>query len=291
MDRRRKVRAYSKKIQELDRLNAWYKDAVVDTRSGYFLGGRGIICKSKSEYDKAHVDEINEILYLEIESAQRILQIYKNNLGVNEEYALSYLNINRCKSYYNPKANVSEQFYLKYEQEYLAKNNIMFSGPDANHLMRVRISYTSPQGRNHYRRDEFIREETIGLIENEIQKERCNPGYSFLQSRDRRQGNKIYVFSDVHQPGLCIGETRKENVEDRIKQEYKNMPVKPYELLYITEARKKDGSYFNDKDFHKHLKRRGYHNFTDHKGGSSEWFDISLDDIRQEMEGFKVERH
>ena len=49
----------------------------------------------------------------------------------------------------------------------------------------------------------------------------------------RLYGNKIYFFEDDHQPGhICIGQTTKDNVEERIRQEYKNMPTTPYRILH-----------------------------------------------------------
>lgn len=95
---------------------------------------------------------------------------------------------------------------------------------------------------------------------------------------------QIYVFEE---PGnhdfnhmLCVGYTEKKNVEDRIKQEFKNAPVKQWKTLWSEPAMRDDGSSFMDHDVHKVLEAKKFHRLPSHNGGTSEWFYCTLDDVK-----------
>lgn len=99
--------------------------------------------------------------------------------------------------------------------------------------------------------------------------------------------NKIYIFSDHNQLGVCIGQTVKDDVEDRIKQEYKNSPIKPYYIHHWDWALHSLNNWFTDHDFHKHLERRGYRRLSSHDGKKSEWFDMTAEQAKAELNKFK----
>ena len=101
--------------------------------------------------------------------------------------------------------------------------------------------------------------------------------------KKERHINYIYMFKDAHQPGMiCIGQTVYEDVEKRIKQEYKNMPDKPYEILFSEVAEfKGNRKVFTDKHFHKYLNSKGYVNVP-----NTEWFYISINDAVTEFNKF-----
>lgn len=90
---------------------------------------------------------------------------------------------------------------------------------------------------------------------------------------------QIYVYSvnEIYPGCLKIGYTTKENIEDRIKQQFniefpKNK--KPYKIKYFTDAIKDDGQAFTDKDIHRILKKMG----KECLGG--EWYKCSVDDVK-----------
>lgn len=89
---------------------------------------------------------------------------------------------------------------------------------------------------------------------------------------------QIYVYSDKNYPGqLKVGYTTKENIEDRIKQQYPlTLPrkEKPYNILLSTPSIKENGSFFTDKDIHKVLRRKGI------KNTAGEWFECELRNIK-----------
>lgn len=99
---------------------------------------------------------------------------------------------------------------------------------------------------------------------------------------------KVYVFTTPHDKArewvgpregvgvVKVGYTTKENVEDRIWQQFptKTADKQPFEVLLAEPAVTDDGRAFTDKDLHKALKRAGCHNVN------GEWFEATLDEIR-----------
>lgn len=96
---------------------------------------------------------------------------------------------------------------------------------------------------------------------------------------------RIYAYSDSHEQytGLLkIGYTT-QTVEDRVKQQYPTLtPGNPTYTIHLDEhAIRNDGSTFNDKEVHRHLKKQG---FLNPKG---EWFACNIDDVRSALVSIK----
>lgn len=95
---------------------------------------------------------------------------------------------------------------------------------------------------------------------------------------------QIYVFEESGDPRfagmVCVGYTTKENVEDRIKQEFKNAPIKQWTLLYTEDAMRDDGTTFVDYDVHKVLEQKQYQRLKSYDSASSEWFRCGVKDVK-----------
>jgi hypothetical protein len=100
--------------------------------------------------------------------------------------------------------------------------------------------------------------------------------------------NKIYFYSSpTNVPDcICIGQT-KGDVEKRIKQQFKNMPEKPYKILHSDLAQKTNGEWFRDKDFHKFLNANGFANEIGNHSKNNEWFRIDLKTAKKLFEEYK----
>ena len=100
-------------------------------------------------------------------------------------------------------------------------------------------------------------------------------------------GNKIYFYTSPLVPDcICIGQT-KGDVEKRIKQQFKNMPEKPYKILHSDLAQKANGEWFKDKDFHKFLSANGFANEIGNHSTKNEWFKIDIKTAKRLFEKFK----
>lgn len=101
----------------------------------------------------------------------------------------------------------------------------------------------------------------------------------------RKQFPQIYVYSDIHYPGLLkIGYTTQEKVMERIKQQYGASVAtkkKPYKLEYKTEAFTDEHRLFTDKEVHRVLKKMGLINTN------NEWFECTLDDVKAAIQSIK----
>ena len=106
-----------------------------------------------------------------------------------------------------------------------------------------------------------------------------------LKNENPLLNNKIYFYSSplLVPDCICIGQTRGD-VEKRIKQQFKNMPEKPYKILHSELAQKTNGEWFRDKDFHKFLNTNGYANEIGNHSKNNEWFKI---DIKTALKLFK----
>jgi hypothetical protein len=95
---------------------------------------------------------------------------------------------------------------------------------------------------------------------------------------------KIYVFENPYDPRfqgmLCVGYTTKKDVEERIKDEFKNAPFKQWNVLYAESAMRDDGTSFLDYEVHRVLERKGFPALPSFSGSSSEWFKCSLKDVQ-----------
>ena len=99
--------------------------------------------------------------------------------------------------------------------------------------------------------------------------------------------NKIYFYSSPLVPDcICIGQT-KGDVEKRIKQQFKNMPEKPYKILHHDFAQKENGEWFRDKDFHKFLNANGFDNEIGNHSKNNEWFKINIKVAKRLFKKFK----
>ncbi len=91
--------------------------------------------------------------------------------------------------------------------------------------------------------------------------------------------SQIYAYEDInpnHKGLLKIGYTTRENVEDRIKEQF---PVlgpeeeKPYKIVFVENAMREDGTSFRDTDIHDLLRAKNFEN------PNGEWFRCSVDDL------------
>ena|SRR5690554_3601184 len=110
---------------------------------------------------------------------------------------------------------------------------------------------------------------------------------------ERRQNrlyhNKIYMYSDINYSNMiCIGETTRKIVEDRIKEQYKLMPIRPYVIHHFEFAQYNNSKkWFSDRSFHRYLEKHGYERLLDENGSKTEWFNISIDKAKMMLEEFK----
>ena len=104
---------------------------------------------------------------------------------------------------------------------------------------------------------------------------------------------QIYVFEEPSvaelKGMLCVGYTTRENVEDRIAEEFKAAPVKQWHTLYTESAVREDGSCFMDYDVHAILDKWGVPHLKSHTGGSSEWFKTDLKKVKAAILAVKDE--
>jgi hypothetical protein len=114
----------------------------------------------------------------------------------------------------------------------------------------------------------------------------------------------IYVYSipdKKHQGRLKIGITTLTSsnpiheeiysvAHERIKQQTKTADI-PYTLEYAELAVADDDSYFSDNDVHEVLKRSGYERKTESiKNSHSEWFEVSLELVKNAIQAVKEGR-
>lgn len=86
---------------------------------------------------------------------------------------------------------------------------------------------------------------------------------------------------------LKVGYTTKVDVEDRIKEGLVNTPEPQYELLHW-EVAVGDYGAFKDHPVHTALEEMGRRRLADHKGGSSEWFESTVDDVKAAIQTVKT---
>ncbi|MDR1605225.1 MAG: GIY-YIG nuclease family protein [Gracilibacteraceae bacterium] len=271
--RKRFVEENSITIQKIIALNDSYINLVPTTS----IELDSVICKSKGNFDKFGDKDILAVLY-------RKMRIVKGIVSICRGYSKCYKDIKMEMSSYEDNVIEDRDYFLAYEREFVQKNNLIRLS--IGELFYITVSYTSPQGRSNYRHKWAIPEQ---MIQEELAKEEKmteDEKETHMKSVNKLYGNKIYFFTDIHQPGMCIGQTTQKDVEDRIKQEYKNMPKKPWMLLFYVKALTASGKWFTDKQFHAYLKKRGYKNFTDHAGSTSEWFEITMEQAKTEIEKF-----
>ena len=93
---------------------------------------------------------------------------------------------------------------------------------------------------------------------------------------------QIYAYSDTKFTGLLkIGYTERQNVEERISEQYKiKTPYKPYRIELSTSAMRNDGTTFTDKDIHRLLKTKGFVQSKDQDGKFTEWFKCNVNDVK-----------
>ena len=108
-----------------------------------------------------------------------------------------------------------------------------------------------------------------------------------LKNENPLLNNRVYFYSSPLVPDcICIGQT-KGDVEKRIKQQFKNMPEKPYKILHSDLAQKTNGEWFKDKDFHKYLNSNGYANEVGNHSKNNEWFKIDIKTALQLFNDYK----
>ncbi len=103
---------------------------------------------------------------------------------------------------------------------------------------------------------------------------------------------QIYVYSSPNQPGYKIGYTERvtksgsdfDAVKERIEEGLVKTPNKQYKIEHYESAITDSGEYFMDHLVHKWLKNFGYQPLA------GEWYDVSLDIIKQIIKGIKSGR-
>lgn len=105
---------------------------------------------------------------------------------------------------------------------------------------------------------------------------------------------QIYAYTANGQRGIKVGDTTKEDVNIRIRQGLVNTPNPQYHIEFVDYAIGKDGNLFRDYDVHHVLEDMGVKRLKDETGSSTEWFDTTIDVVRQAFltvkHGRKVER-
>ena len=108
------------------------------------------------------------------------------------------------------------------------------------------------------------------------EKMRANPAINISQ-------NRIYIYQTPNNSDtrgyLKIGQTTRGS-EGRVAAQTETAMVKA-EILAEFIAVDDNGQPFSDKEIHQFLRRRGIKNLKHDSGKESEWFKISLDDIKQ----------
>lgn len=103
--------------------------------------------------------------------------------------------------------------------------------------------------------------------------------------------NTIYYLQVEEKPGLAkIGETSRD-VKQRNIETTLNASLHIIGDVQAWTAKKKDGTYFRDKDLHKFLEDKGYERELNDNNNKSEWFyDLSLDKFKELFEEFIAEK-
>ncbi|MCH4183410.1 MAG: restriction endonuclease [Prevotella sp.] len=95
---------------------------------------------------------------------------------------------------------------------------------------------------------------------------------------------QIYVFNEPSVHALdgmvCVGYTTHADVNARIQQEFKNAPIKQWNVLFTAPAIRDDGTSFMDHEVHAVLRHMGYPAQPSHTGSTSEWFRADLRTIK-----------
>lgn len=105
--------------------------------------------------------------------------------------------------------------------------------------------------------------------------------------------NKIYIYETPKSKNdgyIKIGETTRDNVEDRIKEQFSSAALydaddKTFTILHDRVAKKGNGDYYTDKDFHKFLVEKGVVKPNKNK----EWFELTLDQAISALNAFESE--
>lgn len=93
---------------------------------------------------------------------------------------------------------------------------------------------------------------------------------------------QIYAYEDRLYPGLLkIGYTTT-NVEQRVADQYPTLRPGdiPYKIVFSESSVREDGSYFDDHEVHKILRKLGFENISDKGGKPTEWFKCSVKDVQ-----------
>lgn len=102
-----------------------------------------------------------------------------------------------------------------------------------------------------------------------------------------------YILPTVadHNGYIKIGYTDRENTEARIKEQLHTAAI-PFKILFKESAMRSDGTCFTDKDVHRLLKHKGFHQLNEGKD-HNEWFFCSekdaLDAIEEIRTGIRFE--
>lgn len=242
---------------------------------------------SKAQFDRHKIKftlEQIEQFYNHFENVKKISLHNKNQLFLyNAEINDAVIDYKKNTTW------LSDKYRLKKQKRYLNKfvsRNKNYRGKYSNTdnfyphgSVRYTLRYVSPQGRNSYR---YTMSASSGQINNMYQEHIAIPREKERIKEEQRQNrlyhNKIYFFKDDHLPGMiCIGQTTQENVKARIRQEYKLMPLAPYELLHWEFAQYNNSKkWFTDHSFHKFLEKKGYFHETNKTGKKTEWFMIDV---------------
>lgn len=283
-------------IKSINEVHIEFKDKIVEINkeNKYRLPEK--VFRSYSGYDRHRFQISNELLIKAYEHLVSLIKITKQNKESRKNYIeklseaikkIEEIDIKIDQYGYKKQLN----YIIKFAREKRYLGSTYYS--EKNFIVSGGVEYVAKYGRIGYKRLVSCDWKEINeMYKNRIHYPEIQKEEAKLRKANSRYGNKIYFYEDVHQPNLiCIGQTTRANVEDRIKQQYKRMPNKPFKVLHYEYAQfKNNEKWFDDHAFHRFLVRNGFQHVLDYNGEKTEWFKIDIEKAKELLREFKNKR-
>lgn len=120
-------------------------------------------------------------------------------------------------------------------------------------------------------------------------KNNSNLRNEYISNIDRKVFPQIYAYRDESFPNyIKVGYTTRQDVNERIKEQYVNRPRDTYKLLWFDDAMREDGTTFTDKEVHEVLEKNGFRRLRNKEDGTkTEFFECKIEDVQRAYEAVK----